>query len=141
EAAAAPVAQGPESAAAPAPSPPALPDAALDEAIAEASPEPPALPDAALEPPAPEPLAAAQAGELPAPDEASPPPSMTQPATVLAVALAEAELAESSNRPDAAAAALRRALDLVPARDAGRADLARRLAAACQILGDDDGAL
>ena len=71
----------------------------------------------------------------------SPSLSMTQPATALSVALAEAELAESSNRPDAAASALRRALEMAPAHDAGRADLARRLAAACERLGDDDGAL
>src|SRR5207245_2892528 len=31
--------------------------------------------------------------------------------------------------------------DLVPTHDAGRADLARRLAAACERLGDEDGAL
>jgi tetratricopeptide (TPR) repeat protein len=138
---------------------PELPDDALAEAPV------PALPDAALEPATPEPLppsapqpaaslllaappASGPAASLPAPPAPEPAPpvpapplSMTQPATVLAVALAEAELAESSNRPEAAAKALRRALDLVPPRDAGRADLARRLAAAYDLLGDDDGAL
>ena len=117
--------------------PPALPEEALTAAPeppavvapeAPAAPEPPALPDEALEAPA-------------SPSRVGRAPSMTQPATVLAVALAEAELAESSNRPDAAASALRRALDLVPSHDAGRADLARRLAAACELLGDDEGAL
>jgi tetratricopeptide (TPR) repeat protein len=71
----------------------------------------------------------------------APSASTTQPVTALAVALAEAELAESSDRPQAAAAALRRAIELLPADDAGRADLARRLAAACERLGDEDGAL
>jgi tetratricopeptide (TPR) repeat protein len=91
----------------------------------------------------PAPVAEPVSAEVPAPVRAAParPLSMTQPATVLAVALAEAELAESSNRPQAAASALRRALDLVPSHDAGRADLARRLAAAYDLLGDDDGAL
>jgi tetratricopeptide (TPR) repeat protein len=67
--------------------------------------------------------------------------SLTQPATALSVALAEAELAESSNRPDAAASALRRALEMAPPHAAGRAELARRLAGVCDRLGDDEGAL
>jgi tetratricopeptide (TPR) repeat protein len=70
-----------------------------------------------------------------------PSPQTTQPVTALAVALAEAEHAEMANRPEAAAAALRRALELVPARDPGHADLARRLAAVCERLGDEEGAL
>jgi tetratricopeptide (TPR) repeat protein len=157
----APAAASPEPAAAPAAAP-ALPDAALDvpELSASALIElPPSglieLPTEALTEPPAEAVFAKPLVEEAAPPAAAPPPpaapepppppepplSMTQPATVLAVALAEAELAESSNRPDAAAAALRRALDLVPAHDAGRAELARRLAAACGLLGDDDGAL
>jgi Tfp pilus assembly protein PilF len=67
--------------------------------------------------------------------------SLTQPATALSVALAEAELAESSNRPDAAASALRRALEMAPPHAAGRAELTRRLAGVCDRLGDDEGAL
>ncbi len=102
-------------------------------------------PEALAEPPPPaaEIPAPAPAVVTPAPAVVAPAPSlsMTQPATVLSVALAEAELAESSNRPDAAASALRRALDLMPPRDAGRAELARRLAGAYDLLGDDDGAL
>jgi thioredoxin-like negative regulator of GroEL len=134
---------------------------AAHEAPATASPPLPDLPDAALAAPALPELPAEALAEGPAPEPAaesddltariaaqpapgSPPAAalnLTQPATVLAVALAEAELAESSSRPDAAANALRRALDLLPPHDAGRADLARRLAAASDLLGDDDGAL
>ncbi|HEX4405584.1 MAG TPA: hypothetical protein VH560_12185, partial [Polyangia bacterium] len=84
---------------------------------------------------------AAQPDVAPPPPDAAPPPQTTQPATVLAVALAEAELAETANRPDAAAAALRRALDYSSPRDPARAELARRLAALCERLGDEEGAI
>jgi tetratricopeptide (TPR) repeat protein len=122
----------PEAAAAPEPGPP--------EAVAPVLADVPELPlEALAEAPVPE-LPAEALVEAPAP-EAAPPLSMTQPATVLSVALAEAELAESADRPDAAVKALRRAIDLVPPQDPGRADLARRLAAAYDLLHDDDGAL
>ncbi len=126
------------------------PLAPVDEPAPAAEPAPVELPVSAAEPapvevPAPveEPAPVAEPApvELPVRPAPARPLSMTQPATVLAVALAEAELAESSNRPQAAVSALRRALDLVPSHDAGRADLARRLAAAYDLLGDDDGAL
>jgi tetratricopeptide (TPR) repeat protein len=65
----------------------------------------------------------------------------TQPVTALAVALAEAELAETSHRLEPAAAALRRALALLDAADPARSDVARRLATVCDKLGDDAGAL
>ena len=81
-------------------------------------------------------LLAACTTAAPAPDVGA-----TQAVTALAVALAEAELADATDRPEAAAAALRRVLDLLDAHDPARADLARRLAALCERLGDDDGAL
>jgi tetratricopeptide (TPR) repeat protein len=65
----------------------------------------------------------------------------TQAVTAVAVALAEAELAEATNRPDAAAEALRRAIDLLGEHDPARPDLARRLATVCERLGDEAGAL
>jgi hypothetical protein len=94
----------------------------------------PSVSEPAPAPPAPPPESA------PAPP-APPPPSATQPVTALAVALAEAEHAEAAERFDAAAKALRRALDLLPPQDQTRAELARRLAALYDRLGDDEGAL
>jgi tetratricopeptide (TPR) repeat protein len=65
----------------------------------------------------------------------------TQAVTVLAVALAEAEHAEATNRPEQAAAALRRVLDLLDASDEARSDVALRLATVCERIGDEEGAL
>jgi tetratricopeptide (TPR) repeat protein len=110
-----------------------------------AAPATPAKPVAAEE--APPPAVEAEAAPPPPPaakEEAAPappPPSATQPVTALAVALAEAELAEAAERFDAAAKALRRALDLLPPKDETRAELARRLAALSDRLGDDEGTL